>query len=137
MMKKILALAVFALFALAPLAAPPAARAEISAQKEITVAPGETQEEIVSFGGHVLIEGKVKGDVVVIGGSITVSGEAPVVDVTAPTLTVAPVATPNSIQRGTASVTLTATCSDASTPGWRWMNAPSTPQNSSEAITKT
>ncbi len=75
MMKKILALALFGLFILAPLAAPPAARAAISSQKEITVAPGDTQEEIISFGGHVLIEGKVRGDVVVIGGSITVSGE--------------------------------------------------------------
>ena len=75
MMKKILALAVFGLFVLAPLAAPPAARAEISSQKEIHVAPGDTQEEIISFGGHILIEGKVKNDVVVIGGSITISGE--------------------------------------------------------------
>ncbi len=74
-MKKILALALFGLFVLAPLAAPPAARAAISSQKEIIVAPGDTQEEIISFGGHVLIEGKVRGDVVVIGGSITVSGE--------------------------------------------------------------
>ena len=75
MMKKISALALFGLFVLAPLAAPPAARAEISSQKEITIAAGETQEEIISFGGRVLIEGMVKGDVVVIGGSITISGE--------------------------------------------------------------
>lgn len=75
MMKKILTLALFGLFVLAPLAAPPAAHAGVSSQKEIHVAPGDTQEEIISFGGHVLIEGKVKGDVVVIGGSITVSGE--------------------------------------------------------------
>ncbi|MGZ5479644.1 MAG: hypothetical protein ACXWGZ_08610 [Candidatus Aminicenantales bacterium] len=75
MMKKILMLALFGLFVLAPFAAPPAAHAAISSQKDITVAPGETQAEIVSFGGHVLIEGQVKGDVVVIGGSITISGE--------------------------------------------------------------
>ena len=75
MMKKILTLALFGLFVLAPLAVPPAARAEISSQKEIRIAPGETQEEIISFGGHVLIEGKVREDVVVIGGSITISGE--------------------------------------------------------------
>lgn len=74
-MKKILAAALLGLLVLAPLAAPPAARAEISSRKEIRVAPGETQEEIISFGGHVLIEGKVKGDVVVFGGSITISGE--------------------------------------------------------------
>ena len=75
MMKKIAALALFGLVVLAPLAAPPAARAEISSQKEIHVAPGETSEEIISFGGHVLIEGRVMGDVVVIGGSITVAGD--------------------------------------------------------------
>jgi len=75
MIKKIFMLALFGLLLIAPLAAPPAARAEISSQKEIHIAPGETQEEIVSFGGHVFIEGKVRNDVVVIGGSITVSGE--------------------------------------------------------------
>ena len=75
MMKKMFTLALFGLFILAPLAAPPAAQAAISSQKEVHVAPGESQEEIISFGGHVLVEGKVKGDVVVIGGSITVSGE--------------------------------------------------------------
>lgn len=74
-MKKLFALALLGLVILAPLAVPPAARAEISSRKEIRVAPGETQEEIVSFGGHVLIEGKVRNDVVVIGGSITISGE--------------------------------------------------------------
>jgi hypothetical protein len=75
MLKKILAAALFGLLVLAPLAAPSAARAEISAQKEIHIAPGDTQAEIISFGGNVLVEGTVKGDVVVIGGSITVSGE--------------------------------------------------------------
>jgi hypothetical protein len=76
MMKKSLALALFALAALAPLAAPPAARAEVGAQKDIHVAPGETQDKIFSLGGHVLIEGSVREDVFVIGGSITISGEA-------------------------------------------------------------
>ncbi len=79
MMKKSLALALFGLFALvamAPLAAPPAARAEVGTQKEIRVAPGETQDKIFSLGGHVLIEGTVRDDVFVIGGSITISGEA-------------------------------------------------------------
>ncbi len=75
MREKLLTLALLGLFVLVPLAAPPAARAAIGSQKEITIAPGETQEEIISFGGRVLIEGKVKGDVVVIGGSITISGE--------------------------------------------------------------
>jgi hypothetical protein len=79
MMKKSLALALFALsalVALAPLAAPQAARAEVGTQKDIRVAPGETQDKIFSLGGHVLIEGTVRDDVFVIGGSITISGEA-------------------------------------------------------------
>ncbi len=76
MMKKSLALALFSLFLLAPLAAPPRASAEVGIQKDIHVAPGETQDKIFSLGGHVLIEGKVRDDVMVIGGSITISGEA-------------------------------------------------------------
>ncbi len=76
MMKKSLALALFGLFVLTPLAAPTPARAEISTQKDIHVAPGETQDKIFSLGGNVLIEGKVLDDVMVIGGSITISGEA-------------------------------------------------------------
>ena len=76
MMKKSLALGLFVLVALAPLAAPPAARAEVGTQKDIHVAPGETQDKIFSLGGHVLIEGSVREDVFVIGGSITISGEA-------------------------------------------------------------
>jgi hypothetical protein len=76
MKKKSLALAVFGLFALMPLALPTAAHAEVVARGDIHVAPGETQEKIFSLGGNVLIEGLVKQDVMVIGGSITISGEA-------------------------------------------------------------
>ncbi len=76
MMKKSPALVLFGLFILAPLAAPPRASAEVGIQKDIHVAPGETQDKIFSLGGHVLIEGKVRDDVMVIGGSITISGEA-------------------------------------------------------------
>jgi len=76
MMKKCLALALFGLFILAPLAAPPRAAAEVGIQKDIHIALGETQDKIFSLGGHVLIEGKVRDDVMVIGGSITISGEA-------------------------------------------------------------
>ena len=76
MMKKSLALAFFGLLILAPLAAPPRALAEVGFQKDIHVAPGETQDKIFSLGGNVLIEGKVRDDVMVIGGSITISGEA-------------------------------------------------------------
>jgi hypothetical protein len=76
MMKKCLTLALFGLFVLAPLAAPPGAAAEVGIQKDIHVAAGETQDKIFSLGGHVLIEGTVRDDVMVIGGSITISGEA-------------------------------------------------------------
>jgi hypothetical protein len=76
MMKKSLALAFFGLLILAPLAAPPRALAEVGFQKDIHVAPGETQDKIFSLGGNILIEGKVRDDVMVIGGSITISGEA-------------------------------------------------------------
>lgn len=75
MIKRIMALVLFGLVALMPLAAPAAAQAAVSSQKEIHVAPGETSEAILSFGGNVVVEGQVKGDVVVIGGSITISGE--------------------------------------------------------------
>ena len=76
MMKKSQALALFGLFILAALAAPPRASAEVGIRKDIHVGPGETQDKIFSLGGHVLIEGKVRDDVMVIGGSITISGEA-------------------------------------------------------------
>jgi len=76
MTKKTIALAaLFGLAVLIPLAAPATARAAVISQKEIHVAPGETSEAILSFGGNVLVEGQVKGDVVVIGGSITIAGD--------------------------------------------------------------
>mgnify|MGYP001241850662 CR=1 FL=1 len=71
MTRKALSLALFALVALAPLAAP----AEVSSGKDIHVAPGATQDKIFSLGGHVLIEGTIREDVFVIGGSITIAGE--------------------------------------------------------------
>ncbi|MBN2265893.1 MAG: hypothetical protein JW775_08780 [Candidatus Aminicenantes bacterium] len=74
-MKKIVAFALFGLVVAAPLAVPAAVRAEVSSGKDIYVAPGETQEQILSFGGHVLIEGEVRNDVVVLGGSITIGGK--------------------------------------------------------------
>jgi hypothetical protein len=76
MIKKSLTLGLFALLVLAPLAAPPRALAAVGFQKDIHVAPGETQDKIFSLGGNVLIEGKVMDDVLVVGGTITISGEA-------------------------------------------------------------
>ncbi len=44
-------------------------------KKDIVVAKGETQNNILTFGGEALIEGKVKESVVAFGGTVTVSGE--------------------------------------------------------------
>jgi len=48
---------------------------DISFGDVVMVAKGETQENIVSFGGHVTVEGTVKETIIVFGGSITLSGE--------------------------------------------------------------
>lgn len=74
MTKKSLALALFGLFMLAPLAASAAPRGTVGAQKEVLVGAGETQDKIFSLGGHVVVDGEVREDVMVIGGTITVSG---------------------------------------------------------------
>lgn len=47
----------------------------ISYKDTIVVAAGETRDNVISFGGDVVIDGKVRKAVFVIGGSITVSGE--------------------------------------------------------------
>jgi len=57
------------------LAAPLAAQHEFSVKRDVFVAAGETQDNIVSFGGNVVVEGRVKQSVVAFGGTITVSGE--------------------------------------------------------------
>lgn len=75
MMRKALSLALFALVALATLAVPAEAQAEVSSGKDIHVAPGATQDKVLSLGGNVLIEGAIREDVFVIGGSITIAGE--------------------------------------------------------------
>jgi hypothetical protein len=79
MTKKILALAVLGLIALAGpvVAADPvvADQAQVGAKQDITVSAGETQDKVFSLGGHVVIDGNVREDVMVIGGSITVRGE--------------------------------------------------------------
>ena len=48
---------------------------EISFGDVVSVAKGETQDNIISFGGHVTVEGRIKESIVVFGGSITLSGE--------------------------------------------------------------
>jgi hypothetical protein len=75
MTKKLLVPAVLGLLILAPLAVPAAAQSRVGANRDITVAAGETQDKVFSLGGHVVVDGTVREDVMVIGGSITISGE--------------------------------------------------------------
>jgi hypothetical protein len=57
------------------IAAPLAAQQEFSVKRDVFVAAGETQDNVISFGGNVVVEGRVKQSVVAFGGTITVSGE--------------------------------------------------------------
>lgn len=43
--------------------------------KDIIVEEDEVQENIIAFGGEVLVKGKVKQSVVIFGGTVTISGE--------------------------------------------------------------
>jgi hypothetical protein len=61
--------------ALAGAALPLRGGQDISFGDKVSVAKDEVQENIISFGGHVTVEGKVKESIVVFGGSITLSGE--------------------------------------------------------------
>jgi hypothetical protein len=44
-------------------------------KKDITVASGEVQDNVITFGGNVVVDGTVEGIVVSLGGSITIGGE--------------------------------------------------------------
>jgi len=44
-------------------------------KKDVYVAQNETQENIITFGGNILVEGKVKDSIVSFGGAVTVKGE--------------------------------------------------------------
>jgi len=70
--KKLLALGI--LFLLAGLL-PLHSQQSFTIQKDIFVAKDEVQENVISLGGHVVVEGKVRKSVVAFGGSITISGE--------------------------------------------------------------
>jgi hypothetical protein len=54
---------------------PKPARDSLQFNKEITVAAGETEKNIVTFNSRVQVDGRVKESVVVFGGEIIVSGE--------------------------------------------------------------
>jgi hypothetical protein len=69
---------VFALFFVAAFLAvggPLAAFQGITIQKDITVAAGESQDNIFTLGGNAVVDGTVRQSVVAVGGTITVSGE--------------------------------------------------------------
>jgi hypothetical protein len=51
------------------------AQQNITMEKDIYVAAGETQDNVFSLGGNIVVDGRVKKSVIAIGGSITVSGE--------------------------------------------------------------
>lgn len=73
--KRILAsLTVLVLLTLGTIA-PLCAQKSFAVQKDITVAAGEVQDNVIAFGGNVVIEGRVKESVVAFGGTILVSGE--------------------------------------------------------------
>ena len=55
--------------------APLGAQQSFTVQKDITVAAGEVQDNVISIGGNVVVEGQVIESVVAIGGTILVSGE--------------------------------------------------------------
>ncbi|MBE0461085.1 MAG: hypothetical protein IBX60_05575 [Candidatus Aminicenantes bacterium] len=44
-------------------------------KKDVYVAQNETQENIITFGGNILVEGKVKDSIVSFGGTVTIKGE--------------------------------------------------------------
>ncbi len=54
---------------------PVCGRENISVKEDVFIAKDEVQDNIVSFGGNVAVEGRVKENVVAFGGTITLSGE--------------------------------------------------------------
>jgi hypothetical protein len=75
MMKKTFSLGLLGLAVLLALGVPLSGHQDFSIQKDVTVAAGETQDNVFTIGGNAVITGKVRRSVVAIGGTITVSGE--------------------------------------------------------------
>ncbi|MGB7296688.1 MAG: polymer-forming cytoskeletal protein [Candidatus Aminicenantales bacterium] len=48
---------------------------KISLKEDIFVAKDEVQDNIISFSGHVTVEGRIKENIIVFGGSLTLSGD--------------------------------------------------------------
>jgi hypothetical protein len=55
--------------------APLGAQQSFTVQKDITVAAGEVQDNVIAIGGNVIVEGRVIESVVAIGGTILIRGE--------------------------------------------------------------
>ncbi|HYA49248.1 MAG TPA: polymer-forming cytoskeletal protein [Burkholderiales bacterium] len=75
MMKRHFAVAWLVLAVLLAVGAPLAGFQGLTIQKDITVGPGEFQDNIFTIGGNAVVDGKVRKSAVAIGGTITVSGE--------------------------------------------------------------
>jgi hypothetical protein len=75
MMKKTCGFGLLGLAVLLALGMPLAGHQGITIQRDVTVAAGETQDNVFTLGGSAVISGKVRRSVIAIGGTITVSGE--------------------------------------------------------------
>jgi hypothetical protein len=75
MKKRGLAIVLFFLAGFLSLGRTLAAFQGITIQKDITVAAGESQDNVFTLGGSAVVDGTVRQSVVAIGGTITVSGE--------------------------------------------------------------
>jgi hypothetical protein len=64
-------LALFLAGALPPLSA----RDQVGFGRQIHVGTDEVQQNIISFGGNVLVEGRIKDSIITFGGTVTLSGE--------------------------------------------------------------
>ncbi len=75
MRKTLIPAALLALAVLFGLGAPLAAFQGLAIQKDVTVAQGESQDNVFIIGGTAVIDGKVRRSVVAIGGTVIISGE--------------------------------------------------------------
>lgn len=68
-------LASLLIFGFLPAAAGQKNEDRISYRDTVVVSPGETRDNVVTFGGDIIVEGKVRKNVLAVGGTISVSGE--------------------------------------------------------------
>jgi hypothetical protein len=75
MTKKRIAFAFISLAVLLGLGSPLSAFQNVTIRRDVTVAAGESQDNVIAIGGSITIDGRVRQSVIAIGGTITVSGE--------------------------------------------------------------